>query len=214
MDVAQIDLFAEYHRFGDPVRDAEIEDALAEDLDLGFVRRCFLLAEGAVPPRLCDHETCEVVSLSRRLTMQEIFELADERAVSACRMVINSDIVLDRNCERIPLVIGGDEFFVLRRLEPDGVLNVRAGLDAWCWRDQCRIQGADFEMGRVNCDLRINQLAWEAYGDGLSCPSLTFSIHHRHASELRPGTSNLETRYRHGVEGALRTIEANTLPAR
>jgi hypothetical protein len=202
-----VEIFAEYHRFGCGLRDAEIEAALADNLALPFVNRLVLVHdEHPPPPCIADHRKCEAVRLDRRMSAQQLFRFADENAQTRCRILINSDIVLDADCFRLPWVLGNTEFFALRRREADGRLNPRAGLDAWCWAGQCRIRGADFELGRMRCDLRLNQLALESYAAGFRCPSLTFTIHHRHASGIRPGTSNLATRRLHRVEGRRRMV--------
>lgn len=205
-----LDLFAEYHRFGNEVRDAEITEALRDNLDLEFVRTLYLLDGEKAPKEIVEHPKCEIVAVEKRLTIQGIFEVADRLAESHCRVLTNSDIVLDENCFRLPYLIGNGEFYALRRREADGALNPRGGLDAWCWSGACQVRGADFEMGRVQCDLRLNQLAREAYGGGFFCPSLTFTIHHRHESGLRLGTSNLVERDAFAVVGQcfnVRTVQ-------
>ena len=210
---SKIDVFAEYHAFGNRIRDAEIEEAILENLDCETVATSFLVCwDDVPPPAIRDREKCQLIELPGRPTTQQLFDLADQRSRSRVKVLCNSDIELSGDFSRLSRWIGDAEFYSLVRVEDDGRFNPRRGYDCWCWSGRCRVTGADFELGRLNCDLRLNQLAYEAYGDGLSNPSESFVVYHHHASLLRPGTSNLATRSQKTVAGQGRKLPIRRHP--
>lgn len=195
-----LDLFAEYHHFGISERDKEIRDSLLRNLELPFVNKLHLVGEIPFPKDFINHPKVIIHQVRERSTFYSLFCLADKESISRCKVLINSDIILDKDFFRLPYLLGQDEFFALHRTETNGRVN-SWGYDAWAWSGNCKLQEAHFELGRVHCDLRINHMALQAYQEKFYCPSLTFTTHHNHASAIRSGTSNFQTRDQFAVEG-------------
>ena len=208
-----VDVFVEYFSFGVPARDAEIEEAFLENLESDAVGKLFFVCwDDRPPPRLHNAQKCQLIELEKRPTIQQIIAIADETSRARVKVLCNSDIQLSEDFVRLQRWLGNGEFYSLVRTEDDGRFNPRHGYDCWCWAERCKITGADFELGRLNCDMRLNQLGYEVYGDGLSCPSESFINYHVHASLLRPGSSNLARRSQGKVDGAIRQVPIRAHP--
>jgi hypothetical protein len=164
-----INLFVEYFKHPDPIRDKEIKIAMLTSIDI------------------VDRVSNVSLYLPERATFQDIFEYANlVSKPDDINILINADIMLTRSFREINP--GENDFFCISRWEPGAKHPFRHergdSQDVWVWRGKTRVKNCDFYLGILGCD---NRVAYEAKKAGyrVTNPAYRYRAYHNHRSGVR-----------------------------
>jgi hypothetical protein len=94
-----IHLYVNYYRDPSAARQAEIDAALARNLENAFIARVVVLGDARVPR---DHPKITYVPCSPRPTFRTYFEVVNHHSSAAdVNVIANSDIYFDDSLERL-----------------------------------------------------------------------------------------------------------------
>lgn len=185
-----INYYVEYWASENKNRNEEVVNCINANIKSGFFDNIFIFSSSIEENIYAD------IIISDRITYQMIFD----KSIEGINVFANSDIQFDESIT-MALNIKNDEFYALTRYENDGNLHKHDdpykgcdSQDTWIWKDQSKINNANFYIGLPGCDNRIAYVA-DACGYIVKNPALTIKTKHRHTTNIRSGTSsNLQHR--------------------
>lgn len=219
-----VHLLVGLYRDPDPVRAAELREALARNVALDAVERVHGFVEGAHDAEriealradpLLGHPKVTLVPHGRRVTFGDLFDYAARVLLGETVAVVNADICFDDSLRRLEGVDLAGRMLALSRwdLERDGGLRLFMApysQDAWIFRAPLPAGlDASWPLGVPGCDSR---LAAEAERVGLIVTNPAFDVRavHLHQSAVRRYTARdrLAGEHRYVPLGSLGDVPA------
>lgn len=182
----KIQLFTNWYKAKNPIRNVENETCLRINLDNPMISRIYLLCDDG--REFPSHK--KIVGIRTPRPTFNLFFTAINSSDPDISIVANSDIYFDRSLEYLKLLKEKECFALTRWTLVDGIpffFNRQDSQDAWIFKGMVNVH-APFETGRLGCD---NRIAYELFNAGYTVtnPSLTIKAFHLH-SEVREENEN------------------------
>ena len=186
----------------DKARNKEYEFCLEKNIENPRISKIFIFSESEdnLPNPDIISDKLEVLVINHRPTFQTLIDYANKNLMGEVCVLANSDIIFDETISSANRTDLKENFISLSRwdIKKDGSLeyydlthntgapfhNSGWSQDAWIFESPCPIKNADFFLGVIGQDSRINQLAFDA-GMNVINPSQVIITKHYHISDYR-----------------------------
>jgi hypothetical protein len=182
-----VTLYTSYYQDKNPIRQAELDYCLKQNIDNPFIDRIMIFAESSLP---FTSEKVQIIS-DKRPTYNDKFNAINHYIVSPIEIsiVANSDIYFDETLKELQSMLNGRFCYALSRydVKPDSepVLHQeKFSQDTWIFCGKVKpIKFGAFHLGVPGCD---NRIAWELNRAGyiLKNPASKIKTYHYHPSDL------------------------------
>lgn len=195
-------LLINFFSSNDKARNEEYEFCLEKNIENPRIGKIFIFAESedSLPRSDIISDKLEILVINHRPTFQTLIDYANKNLVGEVCVLANSDIIFDETISSANRTNLKENFISLSRwdIKKDGSLeyydlshntgapyhNSGWSQDAWIFESPCGIKNADFFLGVIGQDSRINQLAFDA-GMNVINPSQIIIAKHYHISDYR-----------------------------